>query len=298
MEPERRSGSSLVDIGVFCHEFGHVLGMPDFYDYDYSSEGLGQWSLMASGSWNNNGKTPSHFDPWCKAQLGWIEIDTVTSNLTGVPITQIETSPKAFRLWTNGQTGSEYFLVENRQKTGFDSYLVEEGLLIYHVDESVYGNDNEWCPGNPPLPHYQIALEQADGRYNLEGCYGFPTNRGDKGDPFPGYYGKWAFNNNTLPSSRDYYNDSTQVSVRVTSYSDSVMYADLYVMPNYIRGDVNRNGWIELGDIVYLISYLFRNGPAPQPLLVGDANSNGMVDIEDLVYLIDYLYRDGPPPNR
>ncbi|MCK5642060.1 MAG: M6 family metalloprotease domain-containing protein, partial [Gammaproteobacteria bacterium] len=60
MEPEVR-GSALVDMGVFSHEFGHMLGLPDLYDGDYTSEGLGSWTLMAGGSWNNNGHTPAHF---------------------------------------------------------------------------------------------------------------------------------------------------------------------------------------------------------------------------------------------
>jgi immune inhibitor A len=215
-----------------------------------------------------------------------------------VPIIQIETSPKAYRLWTNGQTGSQYFLVENRQKTLFDRYLVEEGLLIYHVDESVSGNTHEWCPGSPPSPHYKVALEQSEGRFNLEGCYGYPTNSGDRGDPFPGYYGKLVFDSTTTPGSRNYSNNSTQVTVRYISYSDSVMYADLYVTIPYIRGDANRDGTVDLGDIVYLISYLYKSGPAPQPLLAGDANSDGVVNLGDVVYLISYLYKGGPPPVR
>lgn len=296
MEPEVRHGDTLVDVGVFCHEFGHVLGLPDLYDYDYSSRGIGRWSLMAYGCWANQGHTPTHIDAWGKAQLGWIEIDTITSNQTNLQILQIETNPKAYRLWTNGATGAEYFLVENRHKTKFDSYMDGEGLLIYHVDDYAYGNDEEWCPGYPPYQHYHIALEQADGLFNLEGCYG-PNNKGDGGDPFPGDSNRFAFNDTTIPGSRDYYDNSTQVSVLNISSSDSVMYADLNVIwSGYVSGDANGNGRIELGDIVYLINYIFRSGPAPQPLAAGDATCNGAVELGDVVYLISYLYRSGPTP--
>lgn len=297
MQPEETAGGGLVTMGVYCHEFGHVLGLPDLYDTDYSSEGLGDWSLMAGGSWNDGGRTPAHFDAWSKSKLGFIQVDTVRTNLYGVQILQIETSPKAYRLWTEGQTGSQYFLVENRQQTLFDTFLVEGGLLIYHVDETMSSNTREWCPGYPASPHYKVALEQSDGRFNLEGCYGYPLNSGDRGDPFPGYFGKVAFDSTTIPSSRNYNNNSTQVAVGNISYSDSVMYADLLVMPFFIRGDANGNGTVDLGDIAYLVNYLYKNGPAPQPLLAGDANSDGVVNLGDVVYLITYLYKGGPPPS-
>jgi M6 family metalloprotease-like protein len=231
MDPEMHDDGAFNDMGVFGHEFGHILGLPDLYDGDYSSEGLGKWSMMASGSWNNNGKTPAHLDAWCKKKLEWVNVNQLSSNQTNVEILQAETSPVSYRLWTSGGGGSQYFLVENRQKTGFDASLPGEGLLIYHVDESVgdkYANWSEWCPGDPAYPHYKVALEQADGEFRLEGCYSAP-NRGDAGDPFPGNHNKQAFDDTTTPNSRNYSNNSTQVAVWSISTSDSVMRANLDV---------------------------------------------------------------------
>ena len=226
MSPEIRVGGDLVGIGVICHEFGHVLGAIDVYDYDGTSFGLGDWSIMATGSWNHDGKTPAHFDAYHKyAILGFSSVTWIQSNQTNVEILQAETSPIAYRLWTSGQGGAMYFLVENRQKTGFDSYVPGHGLLIYHVDQNSPNNDHEWCPGDPASAHYKVALEQADGKFQLEGCYGSP-NDGDGGDPFPGYKDKRAFDDTTTPSSRDYYDNSTQVAVWDISDSDSAMYAN------------------------------------------------------------------------
>jgi immune inhibitor A len=228
IEPEKSKSGDMVHVGVFCHEFGHILGLPDLYDTDNSSEGLGHWSLMASGSWtgpNNNGSSPAHLDAWSKDELGWIEVDTLTSNLTNEEILQIETNPKVYRLWTNGGTGFQYFLVENRQKTGFDSYLDGEGILIYHVDENISNNNNEWYPGHTSSGHYKIALQQADGFFDLEKR----NNRGDTGDPFLGSRGKIAFDDTTTPDSRNYSFSSTQVAVWNVSNSDSVMHANLDV---------------------------------------------------------------------
>ncbi len=60
-------------VGVCCHEFGHMLGLPDLYDGTYRSEGVGVWCVMGAGSWNNNGVTPGHFCAWSKARLNWIK---------------------------------------------------------------------------------------------------------------------------------------------------------------------------------------------------------------------------------
>ena len=75
-------------MGVYAHEFGHVIGLPDLYDRDDSdgdSEGLGEWCLMASGSWLGvGGDTPGHMSAWCKSQMGWLEPTVLNQNTTGV----------------------------------------------------------------------------------------------------------------------------------------------------------------------------------------------------------------------
>jgi len=70
-----------------------------------------------------------------------------------------------------------------------------------------------------------------------------------------------------------------------------------YNAPEYLRGDVNNNWTIELGDVVYLITYLYKNGPAPDHVEAGDDNCSGVVELGDIVYLITYLYKGGPPPS-
>ena len=90
-------------MGVYAHEFGHILGLPDLYDRDDSdgsSAGLGEWCLMASGSWLGwAGDTPSHMSTWCKIQMGWIEPTTLTEGQTGLEILQVETEAFALKVW-------------------------------------------------------------------------------------------------------------------------------------------------------------------------------------------------------
>lgn len=229
MEPEYWQTPGDMTCGVFVHEMGHsVFGLPDLYDRDYSSNGLGRWSLMAGGSWNGYlGNSPAHPDAWCRVQMGYVTPTNIQTDTTGVTIPEIENNPTIFRLWTNGATGtSEYFLVENRQQTGYDSALPSEGLLIYHIDESVSSqNDNEWYPGYTSYGHYLVALEQADGLWELEK----DIDSGDSGDPFPGSTTNRTFDSFSVPNSQDYNFNFTNVAVRNISNSLTNMTADFEV---------------------------------------------------------------------
>ena len=144
MNPELY-GDDISTIGVFVHEYGHILGMPDLYDADYEppgSSGLGDWSLMAGGSWNGSGgNLPAHFDAYCKYQLGIVTPIVVDADPTSAPgavqsilqapIPQVESEPVIYYLGNDSAAiwgWWEYWLVENRQKVGFDTALPGEGL--------------------------------------------------------------------------------------------------------------------------------------------------------------------------
>jgi len=212
--------------GVYCHELGHVFGLPDLYDYGYDSKGIGDWSLMAFGSWNGYlGNSPAHLDAWCRAELGFADPIVVSTNLSAVNIPAVEDTSVIYKLWTNGLPGSEYFLVENRQKKGYDLELDGSGLLIWHVDEGVYGNDNQWYPGYTDYGHYQVALEQADGWWELERNF----DDGDGADPFPGTTNRRNFTPCSVPNSDDYNFADTYVEITNISNSAMVMTANLKV---------------------------------------------------------------------
>jgi hypothetical protein len=89
------------------------------------------------------------------------------------------------------------------------------------------------------------------------------------------------------------------VDFRNYSVYDADVYAkllDLDKIGFYLRGDVTLDGSIDIGDVIYLINYLFRNGWGIIPEWIGDASSDGNVDIGDVVFLINYLFKGGPPP--
>ncbi len=140
-----RTGISTV--GVFCHEFGHWLGLPDFYDTDLGGSG-GQyygtdgWDLMNSGTWNATyraGDTPAHHNPYSKNKLGWNTTTILNSPATITGMKDATVSNLNYRI--NTKTEGEYFLLENRQKKSFDAGVYNDGLVIYHVDSAqIEGN--------------------------------------------------------------------------------------------------------------------------------------------------------------
>jgi immune inhibitor A len=204
-------------LGVTAHEMGHLLfGFPDLYDIDYTSEGVGNWCLMAGGSWNGGGDTPAHPSAWCKAQQGWVDVDNVTTDST-LTLADVKTSRTVHRLWTDGADGQEYFLLENRQLAGFDAELPGAGLLIWHVDDSRETNEDE--------NHYLVGLVQADGSRDLE----LGMNRGDGGDPFPGWSANTLFTGTSTPASTGYSGQDSLVAVTGISDSDETMTASVSV---------------------------------------------------------------------
>ncbi len=207
-----------IEIGVFAHELGHALGLPDLYDVDGSSEGVGRYCLMSSGSWgvdyyNSTPHRPAHLSPWCKKFLGWISPQVIGSDTIGLKLPPVQSTGQVLRL--NTPAANEYFLIENRQWNGFDSLLDGEGILIWHQDETVITNGFPSNQINVTESHKGVDLEQAKGTQSLD----FPAssnwatyNRGDWKDFYP-YLTNNAFADYTTPNSKTYTNASSGVAV-------------------------------------------------------------------------------------
>ncbi len=204
-------------LGVSAHELGHLLfGFPDLYDIDGSSEGIGNWCLMAGGSWNGGGDTPAHPSAWCKVRQGWAGLTNITA-AQNLSIEDVKTSRTVYRLWTDGADGTESFLVENRQQTGFDSELPGGGLLVWHIDDALEDNHDE--------SHYLVALLQADGASDLE----HSGNRGDGGDQYPGWNDNRTLDATSTPSTLSYAGQDSGVFLTDISDQGDTMTASVGV---------------------------------------------------------------------
>ena len=177
-------GVNMCGIGTTCHEFGHSLGLPDFYDTDYDqngrSGGLYWFSTMCSGSYNNDGRTPPYFNAEERVMLGWMaDSDIKTLEKGTISFGSIK-DDIAYRSYTD--TEGEYFLYECRDGSGWDSPLRQlSGLVVYHVDKSKvrsiggltpYEQWNQWkrynainAYGDHPCFYVVVAADQENLNY-------------------------------------------------------------------------------------------------------------------------------------
>jgi M6 family metalloprotease-like protein len=205
--PKSGTQKQKIQIGVFCHEYGHALGLPDLYDRtprrDPDSEGVGSWCLMAAGSYGGDDAhpdTPVSMSAWCKQYLGWANVQRV-NNAGEIPLEAVEDRNTIYRIDVPATDTKEYFLIEYRNSSwkdpsgariNWDVDIPISGLAIWHVDERVGAQlsnpsvPNPYWPfapfdegqnDAPSLPdgshskylkgHSLVTLVEADGQLNL-----------------------------------------------------------------------------------------------------------------------------------
>ena len=176
-----------LSLGTFCHENGHmVCDYPDLYDYGYESRGVGHFCLMCAGGTDE--KNPVNISGYLKYKSGWA---TRLTPLSGEMEVTLEADRNQFCIFP--KSAAEYFLIENRHRSGRDLALPDSGLAVWHVDE--LGNNN--LEHMTPTHHYECALEQADDRFDMERG----LNNGDRGDLFSAPAAT-AFSDATSPGSK------------------------------------------------------------------------------------------------
>lgn len=220
--------SAIMKIGTAAHELGHILALPDLYDTQGPTEGIGEFGLMASGNYTT-GESPARYDAWSLQQMGWTTVRPLTTNGT-YTVGPVPTADTVFYVSVQGANPrNEYFLIENRQEVQADSAMLRfhcavsgdppgcgGGLLIYHVDGlkecmiTTCGN-NDMNAG----PIHGLVVEEADGLRNLWGDVA-GRNRGDGGDPYPGTSADSTFSFNTNPAAIKN-SDSTFIGFAVDS---------------------------------------------------------------------------------
>jgi immune inhibitor A len=208
------SAGAISEIGVYCHEFGHCLGFPDLYTVALFTNqidlGPGNWSLMSSGGWGADGHSPqfpSHMGAWPLQYLGWDNTFRPLSDTT-IVLEPIEAGGPIVELWFQGESDPEHFLIENRQRLGFDRNLHAEGLIVYHVDDAMIGQRmilNSINSGPTP----GLRLVEADGDDDLV----HSQNRGDVNDPFPGALQRTRIDDDGIPNTRAFAGGITHLAL-------------------------------------------------------------------------------------
>ena len=232
----------LEGIGTVCHEFGHAMGLPDFYDTDYDQAngeagGLYDYSTMCGGPYNNDGKTPPYFTTEERILLGWIdeaEAYKTFDKTAFIVLTSVQNGNQAYMLPTD-QDG-EYFAFECRSLEGWDKYIPQPGLVVYHVDKSnrkvrIYGGSetakNLWenwqstnsINENGSHPCYYVVPAYSQKNYNVNANYYTRL-------PFPGSSNVTSFTpvswngitNEVTFSSISYTNNQAHFYVVVPTY--------------------------------------------------------------------------------
>ena len=204
-------------IGTFCHEFGHVLGLPDLYDTDYSGSGgesrnPGDWPIMAGGSGSNFGRNPVGYSLYERYALGFTSPVLISEEGT-YTMQALDESNVGFRL--NTPNDKEFFLIENRQAGKWDKYLPGHGMLVARVDST---NERIWMSNevncNPKHMYYELL------RASYKGS--------DSGsDPFPGTEGVTELNNFTSPGLLTWDNMFNKYAISNIAESNKIVTFDV-----------------------------------------------------------------------
>jgi immune inhibitor A len=205
-------------LGTLAHEHGHDIGLPDLYDRDDSSHGVGPWCLMAAGSWLGRGFLPGHIGAYGKVAMGWVRPKIMARSQARVEIPAVETTQTVIKIPIGEADSQEYFLVENRQRIGYDQKLPDEGLLVWHIDQTIKHNDDE--------THKLVDVVESAAVQDLDQA--FKDADPDLLDTFRA--GKKArFAEDSQPNSLDYAGHKTGITIDDISASKSVMTASFSV---------------------------------------------------------------------
>lgn len=297
----------ITTIGVTCHEFGHNLGAPDFYDSNYAMDGefpgTGLWDLMAGGAWNGEigGNRPAGTNMWQKIQLGWVTPEVLTADRSVKGMKGATFEPVAYRFDTT--VPGEYFILENRQQEGsFDVALPYHGLIIYHADEQKIAATIDANTLNAAYPQamYTVCAGAAADPGPDPATYGWVNS---KAAPFPGSSLRTSFTDTTLPSTKSVSGRySYKGLVNIAESADGTIDFDFlcYDMPlapvdltaTVSRGNVTLDWKAPAGEKPVRYN-IYRNGEALASVEQPGYFDTSVASLSDIKYDVDAEYASG-----
>ncbi len=190
-ELKSNSGADMCGIGTFVHEFGHVLGLADMYPTNGSEHfTLSDWNVMDGGAYLNEGRTPPAYNAFERFQLGYLNPKILSENSTTITLEPLVSKNEAYLVSKSGThnldgdnpSPTEFFLLENRQKTNWDAFLPGHGMLIYRINY----DKNDWYYNEPNNNANKMGVQ-------LMPADGVESESTLSGDPFPGTSNITAF---------------------------------------------------------------------------------------------------------
>lgn len=284
------SGTTLTGIGTFCHEFCHVLGLPDLYNIiNTMSIQLGQWSLMDQGSYNNNCHTPPNLSAWERHCLRWLDLTELSEPAYGVELPELTETNFGYIIKTDKE--NEFFVLENRQRRGWDHYLPGTGMLVYHIDfyRELWIKNQVNCNSYP-----LVDLIEADGLQDSS----------SSNDPFPGNLGNTMLTDYTYPSMMLHNgNGADRGLTEITEHADGLITFDFrhdrlkkpqLSGPSDLRANSFGVSWAPVPDAVGYKAYLTEVYPDDEKIEIlsegfalATEGTNPDADYNDIAKYID-----------
>ena len=203
------SGSNLDGIGTFCHEYSHTLGLPDFYDIDYSGAmGMSWWSIMAQGSYGVNGYVPIGYNAYEREFCGWLEFNELTDNAS-IRMPELTTDNAAAYKITS-TNANQYVTIETRCKKGWDVSLPSEGMMVIAVDYNKEAWDRNGPNDDPNRQRFKLI--PADDDWNESNLFG---------DLYP-YGGNTTLSSSSSPKLRVHNTTINGKSITGIAYNNGV----------------------------------------------------------------------------
>lgn len=264
-----RDGHGISRIGPHCHEIGHSLGAMDYYDTDYqtggSYQGTGNWDIMASGSWNDDGVNPANFNPYVRVyDFGWDD-EIIIADSKDLSLAPSHEKNNLVRI--NTPVEGEFFLLENRRQISFDKAVPGQGLLIFHIGS-----------GLPTKSHsntINATFPQECSIVCASSTYAAPTsdpksygNINSDGCPFPGSHRKDEYSANSTPAAICQNGADAGFALTAIEEAGDTLY--FYAHIGKTEAD-NRDNYIIIGDTIWKddFNHVFLNNDWRQETIIG-----------------------------
>ena len=208
------NGTTITGVGTACHEFSHCFGLPDFYDTQGRNFGMDAWDIMDYGCYNGDGGKPAGFTSYERMFCGWLDPIELKEPRAVMNMPALTSEPVAYILRNSGQA-NEYYLLENRQKEGWDGGLAGHGMLVLHVDY----DSRRWAFNtvNTDKSHQRMTIIPADNMLYSSSL---------SGDPWPGTRNKTELSDTSTPAATLYNQNAEEDKLMHHSFTEITESAD------------------------------------------------------------------------